>query len=364
MGTLGAPGAKSVLATRVSPSKAAWTCSGCEFDIEAKHDVRVLGLTIKCKEGTPAIEVWYAKDVVKAKSLTVPRADAWQLVSRGGYTQGMCHLALAEYVTVAAHSRASFHIWAGGRDIMYYNQLSPGPRDNDDICVHQGLFSNAPSQRWQGLQSSGEFVGEVVYSRTTVDLDKPKMHAGLAQDLSSLYCSESFSDVTIIVGEQRFPAHRALLGARCKVFYAMLNAPMKEAITREIVLKDLEEEAVRQLLRFIYTGGIDSDYLAEDAGALSLMQAAHRFDVPALVDHCARVIGSRLQVDTVAEVLVASDAANLSVLRELCISFLVEHAVEVQSTESFKCLAERCPALMLEVFAAATVPPCKRARPG
>merc|ERR1711920_1038418 len=171
----------------------------------------------------------------------------------------------------------------------------------------------------------------------------------------------TWSDVAIVVGDVRFPAHSAILAVRSKVFAAMLQVPMRESATKEIVLSDLEVHIVKQLLLFIYTGQVESEYLADEVSVLALLQVAHRFEVLPLIDYCVEVIGDRLQAETVADVLTAADTLDLMALRDVCIAFAVDHASEVQSTDAFKHLAESRPALMLDVFAA-LVQHCQKLR--
>lgn len=209
------------------------------------------------------------------------------------------------------------------------------------------------------LLGSGEARVTIAAYRMEIEPGDARMHADLARDLGMLYCSENQSDVTLVIGDTRLPAHSAILAARSKVFAAMLKSPMRESITKEVVLEDVDVDIMREMLRFLYTGGVEPQVLEEDSGTMALLQAAHHFEVPLLEECCAQVVGARLQVETAAEVLQAADSMNCLSLRDTCLAFVAAHVAEVQTTDGFRHLAESRPSLMLDLVAA-IVPPLKK----
>ena len=77
----------------------------------------------------------------------------------------------------------------------------------------------------------------------------------LFTDLGKLLDDGSFSDFALIVGDQRFPVHKAILAARSPVFAAMFgHNEMDENKNGVVQIKDLEPEVLKEMLKFIYTG--------------------------------------------------------------------------------------------------------------
>ena len=76
----------------------------------------------------------------------------------------------------------------------------------------------------------------------------------LSEDIGALYLSEDCSDVTLIVGGQRFNGHKIILAARSQYFRALLFGGLKESTQSEIELKDANLAAFKGLLEYIYTG--------------------------------------------------------------------------------------------------------------
>ena len=124
------------------------------------------------------------------------------------------------------------------------------------------------------------------------------MHARLARDISAFCCSEEHADIWIVVGDARIPAHSFILATRSDAFANMLRAPMKESITKEIVLEDIEASVVRDLLQFLYSGSLEETVLKETKRLIGLLWTARRFCMSVLEELCADSWKSNLQVSS------------------------------------------------------------------
>ena len=60
------------------------------------------------------------------------------------------------------------------------------------------------------------------------------------------------------VGHRLFYAHKAILGARSSVFADMFENEFKECKMPKVEITDMDSGAFQELLRFIYTGRIES----------------------------------------------------------------------------------------------------------
>ena len=78
----------------------------------------------------------------------------------------------------------------------------------------------------------------------------------LSENLNSLLVSKEHSDVTLIVGEKQFAAHKAILAARSPVFSAMFSSELKECREGRAEITDIDCEVFEHLLKYIYTGEV------------------------------------------------------------------------------------------------------------
>eukprot|EP00411_Alexandrium_monilatum_P022397 CAMPEP_0175221020 /NCGR_PEP_ID=MMETSP0093-20121207/20090_1 /TAXON_ID=311494 /ORGANISM="Alexandrium monilatum, Strain CCMP3105" /LENGTH=377 /DNA_ID=CAMNT_0016514557 /DNA_START=21 /DNA_END=1154 /DNA_ORIENTATION=+ len=187
---------------------------------------------------------------------------------------------------------------------------------------------------------------------------KPDALADLGNQLGAFLDSGHLTDVVVKVGDESIRAHSAILAARSPVFDAMWSTSMKEQADKEVTITDLEPTAVHRMIRFMYTGALPSE-LTNDNETISLLEAAHRYQVSVLVELCVVALSSRLTVEVVAERLMVADLAGLESLRRACLMFITSSSgrvAAVQATEGYAKLAQKRPHLALDILATAFPP--------
>ena len=81
----------------------------------------------------------------------------------------------------------------------------------------------------------------------------PSYPSHLSSGLNKLRQQASFCDVSIIVGGQRFSAHKAVLSCACDYFQGMFSSGFQESVKNEITIPGAPESFAK-LLEFAYTG--------------------------------------------------------------------------------------------------------------
>ncbi|XP_072050127.1 uncharacterized protein [Amphiura filiformis] len=84
-------------------------------------------------------------------------------------------------------------------------------------------------------------------------LGNPSYPPLLSSGLNQLRQQSAFCDVTIIVGDQRFPAHKAVLSCASDYFEGMFSSGFQESAMREVTVPGTED-CFAQVLEFAYTG--------------------------------------------------------------------------------------------------------------
>lgn len=174
--------------------------------------------------------------------------------------------------------------------------------------------------------------------------------------------SQDFADVTILVGDVQLPAHSQILAARSPVFRVMLSNPMAETLTRQVTIEDLEVDAVKSLLHYMYTGSIEETVLEDNCLAGGLLKAAHRFEMQGLVLHCVEAITARLTIDNAVGMLELADLMSCDDFKEKCLEFIHMNLAAVQSANGFEEITERRPRLLREIMAMVVPPASKKPR--
>ncbi|KFM77845.1 Speckle-type POZ protein B, partial [Stegodyphus mimosarum] len=159
-----------------------------------------------------------------------------------------------------------------------------------------------------------------------------KLFDYVSDDLRTLYTTGKLSDVKIVAGSETFLVHKIVLSARSPVFFRMFENEMVEAKSNTINIQDTEPAILKTMLCYMYTAYLDQP-LKECA--LSLYEAADKYDIPTLKEKCASFLKSNLTVKNVCEVLLLADMHEDKKLYENVRDFIAAHAEEVFSTNEW-----------------------------
>uniref|UniRef100_A0A182PM68 BTB domain-containing protein n=1 Tax=Anopheles epiroticus TaxID=199890 RepID=A0A182PM68_9DIPT len=105
------------------------------------------------------------------------------------------------------------------------------------------------------------------------------------QKIANLYAERLMSDVTLVVGANRYPAHRIILCASSDVFQVMLmNATWREFDDTVITLQEEEkcQGVFPQFLRYLYVGKMS---ISVDT-AVYILKLADKYNIHDLVQIC------------------------------------------------------------------------------
>ncbi|CAF4955370.1 unnamed protein product, partial [Rotaria sp. Silwood1] len=81
----------------------------------------------------------------------------------------------------------------------------------------------------------------------------------LLENLNLLRKQKELCDVILIVGQNKIPAHRAVLSACSPYFKAMFTGELAESRQTEIVIRDIDVYAMELLIEYCYTSRIVVD---------------------------------------------------------------------------------------------------------
>ncbi|XP_020195937.1 BTB/POZ and MATH domain-containing protein 1-like [Aegilops tauschii subsp. strangulata] len=108
------------------------------------------------------------------------------------------------------------------------------------------------------------------------------------------------TDVSFVVDDETFRAHRAVLAARSPVLRVELFGSMSEAIMSSITLHDITPATFKVMLRFIYTDELPGEDEPTDSSVemfQDLLAAADRYGLDRLKVICAQKLWEKVSVD-------------------------------------------------------------------
>lgn len=252
------------------------------------------------------------------------------------------------------------------------------PRFRQGTSEEVLLVSRAALEASGYLDRDGNFFVQckAVLSRETYTYGGDRaeiVHPGdLAHDLGDLLRSQKGADVTFVVGSESFRAHRSLLIARSPVFAAALAGSLMDEAHE---VKDMDADAFRALLRFIYTDRLPPqleqmgrwpEIGKEDKDTVSmaqrLLEAADRYGVERLKFICEEKACASVDVGTVARDLVLAERRGYKKLKERCMEFLVASPADmlaVAAAGGCKLLEATCPSVLTEILTAVAARSCQ-----
>ena len=112
------------------------------------------------------------------------------------------------------------------------------------------------------------------------------------------------SHVTSFVNGEKIQAHKTVLLARSAYFTTMFNSDMRETASGEIEVPDVDPDAFRGLLEYLY-GGVRPKSM--DKIAMNLFVIADKYGLMNLRDICESSIISNLGAGTVVDALLLAE---------------------------------------------------------
>ena len=110
--------------------------------------------------------------------------------------------------------------------------------------------------------------------------------ARVLSSLNSMRFQPRFCDVTLLVGDRRFPAQRFVLAAFSDYFRAMFQHDLREHDHDQIRLNDLDADSVEKILDFCYESRIE---VSQD-NVESLLATARFLQVDEVKDYCCEFL--------------------------------------------------------------------------
>ena len=144
--------------------------------------------------------------------------------------------------------------------------------------------------------------------------------------------NELCTDVSLIVGDRTFPAHKYILSSVSDVFKAMFTHSMKENKSGIVKIDDIDADVIDEILCYIYTGKTKN--MAKLAR--QLYAAANKYQILDLTAKCEEHFIFNLNNENVIDLLEDATLYNSEILRSTAMIFVGKHENEIVTKEQYK----------------------------
>lgn len=190
---------------------------------------------------------------------------------------------------------------------------------------------NAEKPNMEDLNATNAFEGEIK-EELKPDQQIDSTHASMfLENLYKIYKEKKLCDVSLVVGGKEVEAHRVVLAANSAYFYTMFTGDLLESSSREVVLKEVDFEAVKLLVDYCYTAVIDFN----TSNAESLLKTAHLLQFNNIVKGCCVFMSSQLHPANCLGISSFAELHGCTTLRDTALTFATKHFCQVAKTDEF-----------------------------
>jgi kelch-like protein 18 len=170
------------------------------------------------------------------------------------------------------------------------------------------------------------------YSNSTYEnyTDPNRFDNGFRQ-MEEIRRNGKLCDITLVVKEHKFTAHRIVLASSIPYFNAMFLNEMIEAKQDTIHLNDVDPNALEQLINYSYNGTININ----NENVQNLLIASNFFHLKNIKIACCEFIKKRLNIHDVLSIRIFADQLMCHDLIRCCNFFINKNFNKLVQTNSF-----------------------------
>ncbi|KAK1692939.1 hypothetical protein QYE76_009636 [Lolium multiflorum] len=286
-------------------------------------------------------------DYEQSKQLPIGKAVHSDIVSAGGhlwridfYPRGETDEDNGEYTSIflshmskSCSVNAIFEAFVMGRDYKPSKSFNGAKRMLETFGIKGDNFNSVGWTQFVKITTLEEKIlteGHVTFVCAIMVIDDspiPVPPSDIVTHLGRLLDQTDGTDVSFIIDDETFPAHRAVLAARSPVFKAELFGSMAESTMSSITLHGITPATFKTMLRFIYTDELPAEDEHQDSSTemiQNLLAAADLYALDRLKFICARKLWDKVSVYTVATILACAETYNCQELKKKCMDFFVQ----------------------------------------
>ncbi|XP_028289813.1 kelch-like protein 15 [Gouania willdenowi] len=167
-----------------------------------------------------------------------------------------------------------------------------------------------------------------------VEVFLSQVHDGsVSSGFRALYEERLLLDVTLMIEDHHFQAHKALLATQSDYFRVMFTADMRERDQDRIQLKGVTAAGFGHILNFMYYGSLELSMITVQ----EILQAAMYVQLTEAVEFCCSFLLAKICLENCAEVMKVLEDFSVAVegVQETLNNFLLQNFVPLMNRTDF-----------------------------
>ena len=165
----------------------------------------------------------------------------------------------------------------------------------------------------------------------------------LLEGMRECYEERKFCDVTLVVGNKKIEAHKIVLSSFSDYFKGLIDYRWSNKIHDEIIIEDFDEETLKAVLNFAYTGRVD----VNRENVLKLLTAGDFLQLDFVKESCAVFLQSSVNTENCLLMLATACKFNVADLEDFILEFIGNNYYGISRHEHFQDLPSELLAKLL-----------------
>lgn len=165
----------------------------------------------------------------------------------------------------------------------------------------------------------------------------------LLDSFETLLKEELFSDVKLVVDNQEFQVHRAILARLSPVFSNLFKQNLDKRVFN---ITDVNPVIFKEVLRFIYTGKVEHI----DEIANKILPVADTYEIKLLAELCEIALCRNLNDENALDTLTLADIFNSQYLKAQASNYIAANALKISESTSFRAMEFSHPHPIMRIF--------------
>lgn len=149
--------------------------------------------------------------------------------------------------------------------------------------------------------------------------------------MTSYRTENKFTDIVLVAGNKRIPAHKVVISALCDYFHAMFSNELQETRQNVVTINEVDAEALEALVDYAYTAKLE---IRVD-NVENLLSSACLLQVDSVKDACCEFMKSQLHPSNCLGIRAFADAHGCEQLYEIANYYTKNNFADISKNQEF-----------------------------